>query len=357
MSSGASGPGDVSRTFLPLRDKGLGFQSVRLTSAAALAASWHESLPLVRSKLDLHGIVQLECQNPIARRLMPEKTAHIRKAMDDQTLSLGDEGLKLSQNILAVASLTAASQAIQEQAAADLPHSAVLRSTSGPGAGAWLQAPEYPCQRMLDIHFALALRVRLHCEIPMMAGVCRHRRPDGSICRALLDTKGVHAGSCAVGGWLVRRHNSGVNVLGEWAAEECGCNIFKEQMLPSANEVHKESRLDLVIHSPNVAGPMYVDFTVASALSREALSKGSGVKDEVAASLAAKRKIQKYPGCTVYPFPVEDHGRLGEASLTLVKLLAPVAPQHRSQAISKLYRKLGAFLQRASADAMIAAAT
>ena len=346
----------TSRTFLPLRDGGLGFQSVRLVAPAALAASWHASLPSLLEHLNLESPAQLESRSPVAHRLLPALTLQIQEAVGDHTVALGDPGVEISQNKLALASLVAASNLIREAAGHDLTSSAVLRSTCGPGAGTWTQTPSHPCHRMLDVQFAAALRVRLHLDVPTMAGTCQHRRPDASVCGAMLDSKGVQVRSCIVGGWLVRRHNAGVRVLSDWATEECGCTAFKEQALPCASEVHRESRTALIIHSPQVAGAMYVDFAVVPALSQEALAKGSALKEGVAATLAAKRKVDKYPGCVVFPFPVEDHGRFGEASATLAKLIAPVEPERRSKAISTLYQSLGAVLQRAGAEPMIAAA-
>ena len=169
-----------------------------------------------------------------------------------------------------------------------------------------------------------------------------------------MDAIGAHARSCCVGGWLVRRHNAGVNAIADWAEQCCECTVVKEQVLPAANDEHTESRLDLVIHSPRAAGPIYVDFTVVSAVCMRSLEKGSALADGVAAAVAATEKTDKYPGCTVFPFPVEAHGRLGEAAVTLLRMLAPVGPG-RSSAIAGLHQDLACTLQRASADAVLAA--
>ena len=165
---------------------------------------------------------------------------------------------------------------------------AVLRSASGPGAGACLLAPTRPCHRMLDVQFAVFCRSRLYLDLPCMTGTCQHRRPNGTVCGAALDPKGVHAKTCPVGGWRVRRHNTGVNILADWCVNFCDCLVFKEQVLPAANPDHMEARLDLLVHSPLVAGRMCVDFTVVSALGTEALSRGSAVRDGVAATIAAR---------------------------------------------------------------------
>ena len=113
--------------------------------------------------------------------------------------------------------------------------------------------------------------------------------------------------------------------------------------------------MDLMIHSPRHAGVVAVDFTVVSAISREALQRGSALREGVASSVATAKKVRRYQNCRIFAFPVEDHGRLGEAALELVRLLAPAEPQARSAAISGLYQNLSCVLQRASADAVIAA--
>jgi hypothetical protein len=113
--------------------------------------------------------------------------------------------------------------------------------------------------------------------------------------------------------------------------------------------------MDLVVFSPLVAGPMFVDLTVVSALSVEAVAKGSASRDGVAAGLAADDKCIKYPNCRLMPFPLEDHGRIGDAAMCFAKLIAPQDLAKRSVVISRLYQGLAAVLQRTSADAVLAA--
>lgn len=116
--------------------------------------------------------------------------------------------------------------------------------------------------------------------------------------------------------------------------------------------------MDLVVHSPKLSGPVHVDFTVVSALSQEALRARSNLRDGVAAGIATRRKAAAYPDISsLVPFAVEDHGRLGEEALQLVRLLAPKEPAQRSTAIRHLYQSLGNTLQRYAADSLLAATT
>ena len=115
--------------------------------------------------------------------------------------------------------------------------------------------------------------------------------------------------------------------------------------------------MDLVVRAPGIAAPYYIDVTIVSALSQAALAGGSDVRDGAAAELAARGKATDYPLCSVTAFVVEDHGRLGENALQLVRALAPIDPVERSVAIRRLHQTLGATLQRSAADAVIAATT
>ena len=305
----------TSRVFLPGRDGGLGFQSQKLTAPAAHAASWHACLPRVLRRLELPAASALEARSPLAALALPVANRTFREALGDETVSIGDAGVEATQHFLASASLAAATARVADSAAADAPCAAALRSCGGPGAAAWLRPPTLPGHRMLDSQFAIALRTRLYLPVSCSQGTCRHRRPDGSLCGASLDDRGLHARSCPIGGWLVRRHNAGCAVLAEWAERECDCTVFREQVLPTASPDHAEARMDIVAFSPRLSGPVYVDLTVVSALSVESIARGSALRDGAAADVASARKESRYPNCKVVGFAVEDHGRFGEDAL------------------------------------------
>ena len=113
--------------------------------------------------------------------------------------------------------------------------------------------------------------------------------------------------------------------------------------------------MDLVIHAPQSGNAIHVDLTVVTALSREAMAAEAARRDGAAAHVAARHKRAKYPNCPVVPFVVEDHGKLGEDVLHLVRQIAPSLPSERSTAIRRLYQSLSAVLQRHSADSVLAA--
>ena len=209
---------------------------------------------------------------------------------------------------------------------------------------------------MLNKQFDLAVRTRLHMDIPECHGRCQHRNSAGLVCGASLDVKGFHARTCPIGGWVGRKHDACCGVLKDWC-EEQGCHVESEVILPGASADHPEARMDLVVHAPGIAGPIHIDLTVVSSTAREALGKGSASKDGAAAASAAARKRAKYPMCAVLPFVIEDHGRLGIDGLSFARRLAPREAVERTHALAGLYQAIGATLQRSAADAIIAATT
>ena len=104
-----------------------------------------------------------------------------------------------------------------------------------------------------------------------------------------------------------------------------------------------------------MAGLLYVDLTIVSACSQEAIGCGSAVAAGTAARLAEQHKCAKYPNIETWPFAVEDHGRWGDSAVALARTLAPTAASLRSFSLSRLYQSVGCALQCLAADAMVAA--
>ena len=82
--------------------------------------------------------------------------------------------------------------------------------------------------------------------------------------------------------------------------------------------------MDWRIHAPGFIAPFYVDLTVVSALSSDALSGGSAIRSGAAAEIASRGKLRDYPNCNLTTFVIEDHGLLGEEALRLVRCIASV---------------------------------
>ena len=171
----------------------------------------------------------------------------------------------------------AAAQTVLDALAADQLGAAACRSAAGTGASSWLHEPTAPNHHLMDPQLCIALRTRLNLDLPSCTGRCQHRRQDGTACGHQLDAKGQHARSCAVGGWLLRRHNAACAVLSDWA-EQQGCLVCREVVLPNSAPDRPEARMDMIIRPPG-AGAIFVDLTVVSALTREAVNHGSARRE------------------------------------------------------------------------------
>ena len=75
-----------------------------------------------------------------------------------------------------------------------------------------------------------------------------------------------------------------------------------------------------------------------SALSVEALSKGSPQRKGVASEVAERKKRRDYPLINVLPFAVEDHGRFGEDALRFARKAAPAESGKRAIELARLYQ-------------------
>ena len=60
--------------------------------------------------------------------------------------------------------------------------------------------------------------------------------------------------------------------------------------MPTASDFTDESRLDLIVRTPNHPHPLHVDVTIADATSVEALSKNAASRDGAAAQVLEYRK-------------------------------------------------------------------
>ena len=344
----------AEKVFLRGTDGGLGFQRLAASAAAAYAASWHACAPKIINRLGLGSVGGLTGASPWAARCIPVASKTLQEAVDDPSTEIGDTNVLASQRLLALAPPAAARDTVHTSLAATPIPAAALRSSGGNRAFTWMLPPSEPAHQMTDAQFNMGVRHRLCLPVPRCSGYCQHRRPDGSICGAFLDVHGIHARYCPVGGWLLRRHDGARDILGDWC-EENHCVVQREIVLPMANAQRAEARMDLVVYCPESNVPAYLDVSIVSALSQEARASGSAKHDGKASEIVAKGKRKDYPLIHVTPFIVEDHGRFGSDSVAFLKRVAPSDPAARSRAISDLYHRLGAFLQRAAADAVLAA--
>jgi hypothetical protein len=341
------------RLFTAVRDGGLGFGSMELTCPSSFAAAWHSNLPKVCARLGVEGVAALRSVSPWVDAAVSVCSAAFRLAIGADCVDPGDPEITIKQRELSGALSAKVIKELLEDPGMLPADRACLRSSGGPGAGAWLQNAHRPGHFLTDAQFRVSVRTRLNLAV-CGACACKHTRPSGQRCGTVLDSKGAHARSCPIGGWRVRRHDALRNAVQAWC-EEQGCQVEREPAVPGASETLIEARMDLIVRAPNIAGPLYLDVTIVSATSREALGKGSANCDGAAAQVAARRKREKYPLLAVTPFVVEEHGRLGSDAIAFARKLAPTESSERVEALRELYQTVASTVQRLSANGILAA--
>ena len=130
------------------------------------------------------------------------------------------------------------------------PQRALLRSASGPQAGAWLQTlPTCSGTRMDPALFQIALRRRLRMPLPLVSRTCGQGSGHG--CGARVDALGDHTTACLRTGLLARRANP---IERAWTRVvfEAGTCVAHKQLLrytniPVASPLYQR-QLDLVTY-------------------------------------------------------------------------------------------------------------
>ena len=256
-----------------------------------------------------------------------------------------------------------------------------LRSAGGPGAAGWLLAPVDARHRMPDDHFVVALRRRLRFAHPAVASVsgspshCQHRRPDGSVCGDLLDSRGHHGATCEIGGGVEFGHDAIRDWLAAWIEEVSGSRPGTEQWVSAwdtevqAKDAQGRPRVDAqgtpimtvrhakldVAFVDRESRRCYIDVVVTAASSSSAelraaraAESGAAARDAVRAK-RAKYRAEKNPTCPLVPFAIESLGRLSDEALGLIRSVVPPAEAigqgARSRAIRHAQQSLSVLVQ------------
>ena len=341
------------RLFHPLREGGMGLLNVALTANAANGASWllclREAMASAAAP-DLDTLVA-RCPKLQAQLLTAQALANAAaptRARDQPVYA--PAGVSLSQRALARAAAEAEVRAFLDGAETAPALAAWARSCGGPGAGAWLWAPQRPEHVMTDLAFRVAARLRLALPLTPAGAKCPLRGANGAACDALLDAMGGHALGCPCEGLVVRRHNDVVAAIAAAVEETQGSAPLREQVVPVNGEAH---RSDLTWQLPN--GTAYhLDVAVVHPATRQGLRAGAATRPAAAAVAAEAAKLAKHRA-RIRPAVLEAGGRPGPALLTLVRGLARQA-EEAPLVVARIWQDLSVTLQRANARAVIAVA-
>ena len=354
------------------KDGGLAFAGLPRTRPLAFLGSWFLCFKHVASTLHVSSWATFSAKRPSAAEQMQRAS---QKAVDLSALSgrqvnwltALEKAVPKMQSRLA--DQAAASQ--RKELLASLSHGDAcdVRERGGPGAGAFLQPPppDTSCRPLPDMHFRTCLRDRLLYSVCPENATCKHRRADGVLCGAPLDSRGKHAIKCKCQGLVDARHND----LRDWSGDswkDCtGLRFTKEQHVPQWDTISRrtgntiEARLDVATSDPSTGEALYFDVCVWTAscndpntLRTRALHDGRTAAD----AAADKRRRYARAGPALIPLALESGGRPGEDLVNFVRRCgAAWAATHDDDlsAYARLWYECSTTLQRGNAELILAA--
>ena len=203
---------------------------------------------------------------------------------------------------------------------------ALLRSQSGPGAGAHLTAlPVDEARTLQPHHLRLVLLRRLRLQLPLDVRRCS--------CGGILDTYGDHRSACSKVGKLARR---AVPLERAWArvCREAGGRVLQNTLLREFNleaDVVDARKLEVLADNLPLwnGAQLAVDATLVSPVRANGQAyPQAAVKNGVRLEAARRRKEAKYPElvssrrCRLVVTAMEIGGRWSDEAWTFLSLLA-----------------------------------
>ena len=199
-----------------------------------------------------------------------------------------------------------------------------IRSAGGPGQS-WVVAQDELSPPITDKAWLAVVRRRLRMPWPSGRGdgTCHHRKKNGQLCGAALDSRGLHALTCNCGGGVDRRHNKIRDEVASWLKEQGHEAVDTEQYVPQwqrrlPDGSLEEARLDVIFRYEAVQ--LYADVVVCTPVSADpGRTLRSSAKDGAAAEAAERGKRRRYPHPELTPLAVETLGRLGEVATAFAR--------------------------------------
>ena len=302
------GPTQRQWASLRLQDGGEAFPAAALVAPAAFLGSWAQVFQDVARVLGVASVegFRSRCPDIFLAFQAAEAALRAQGALEDAPLDWGAWlGSPAAKRQGAWSKARSAASRAHLLATLDEDGRLALRGTGGPGAGSWLLPRQEGDAAIPDDHYRVSLRMRLHMDIctPWPAGaVCQHRRADGSICGAVLDSQGWRARQCGVGCSRTARHDSLRDWHGRRHRELTGHAVATKQRVPAWDRVDavsgdlEEARLDLATRDAVAGTPVFVDWSVTCEYSAyEPRRRARSNKDGLAAAQQVAVKRARYP--------------------------------------------------------------
>ena len=353
-----------ARWFLPWSSGGCGFTAVQHGAHANFVGSWFRDLAGIAERMELASPGALLEQAPCIKKALQEAVTHlnaigaslpesVEQALTDST------GSKLA-SLLRSQVVTRIVHNIESGAIND--QIVCMHESGGSGAGAWMKFPKQPRQHMTNQEIRTSIRLRMHLDVYRKDLAerlhCKHKasvQRGGRICDDNLDTKGLHALLCKLGGHVVRRHNRGRDCLAELIDSRVQSNVHVEQHTPEMVADERHPDIDFFDHEQR---HVYIDIEVCTPHARALPGVGALHKKGALIEIAEGVKRRKYAHLTLVPFLCSHLGRFGKGVQTLMRLICrDVDEDQRSSSIDECYQTLGCEIQKANVALLEAAGT
>ena len=332
----------------------MGMQSVAHACLPNFLAAWVRDLPQIAAKLAqpntealLHRIGPLEtCLQNVIGSLTSA-------GVDDiPTLSSALESHgkpKLASHwrsaLLARCKTQVESGSTTEQVVA-------LRASSGSGAGAWMGVPSKPGHYMSDQEVTTAVRLRMCAEVFDNNMACNHHNQD-TVCGASLDTYGLHALICRLGGHVIRRHNRLRYILADIISTALESSVHVEQHIPG---VHEDNRRPDISYADHRGMRQWIDVAVVTPHERSLPGQATSSRVGALCESMEAVKRRKYHMLSLTPAVMEHLGHMGKGLCTIIRAVHRHAdPFERSRMVDTAYQSMAVALQRANVTLLAAA--
>jgi len=342
----------AERIFFAAKDSGLGCSSTTLAHHAAWVASWSAALPTVVAAACAADLDDLCALWPA----FSATATSIREAHEAATGAYTPQlpvprELGANQSVLAgVARRSAVKKWFANPETNDRAK-AWARSCGGPGAGAWLNAPQASDHALSDPAFRIAALLRLGVPLLPADGGCPLRGASGP-CKGTADANGWHSIACQCAARRVQSHDAVAKALAA-VLQRLGAAGVNDNQPMVALPGGTSARSDLSWHDPD-GSTHYADVTITSATSVQALRQNSANKDGVACGLGVNDKRRTYGAlASVHAAVIERGGRMSGPLLQVIRRWLPTGAA-RSAAAQAAHQSISAALQRANADAIMA---
>jgi len=352
----------AERWLIPWREGGFGFQSVRHSALANYVASWLRDLDGIAERMQLASAAALL-----------ERAHSIRNVLQATVVQLAAQGANVPGELFQALSeakdsklarkwrsdvVTRTVRNIESGATDD--QITAMHESGGVGSSSWMNFPMKPAHHMSNQEFRTSVRLRMSLDIfkkePHCNLQCKHASSRNGVrrtCNTLLDTRGLHALLCKLGGYVVKRHNRGRDCLAGLIEDRVQSTVHIEQHTPELVADARHPDIDFFDFQQR---HKYIDIEVCTPHARSLPGAAALHKRGALIETAEGVKRRRYAHLALIPAVISHLGRFGSGCQSLFRLInRQVDESARSQSIEDCYQTLGCEIQKANVALLEAA--